>query len=163
LCAGARLKEPKNTGFQKHVTPKKAGKEAAPKKAAPKKGKRKDPQPPPTDEGSAPSEDEVDDSDNSSESAPAEHKGGTGKMDKRAILKMQQELVQIRQQLAEQSGGYLEGIEDEKNLDMISGVTLNVKRGEAGSLVHKHICEVEPYTAMPSWGWQKRLVESILD
>ena len=87
LFAGARLKEPKNTGFQKHVTSKKAGKEAAPKKAAQKKGKRKDPQP-------APSEDD-EDSDNSSDSAPSERKSGTGKADKRAILKMQQELVQI--------------------------------------------------------------------
>ena len=40
---------------------------------------------------------------------------------------------------------------------------MNVKRGEPGSLVHKSMCEVECYTAMPSNGWQKRLVELILD
>ena len=71
--------------------------------------------------------------------------------------------MQIRQQLAEQSDGYLEDIQDERLSDRCSGVTLNVKRGDPGSLVHKNMCEVEPYTGMGTGGWQKRLVEVILD
>ena len=161
LFAGARLKEPKNTGFQKHVTSKKAGKEPAPKNAPPKKGKRKDPQPAPASV-SEPSEDD-DDSDDSSDSAPSERKSGTGKAGKQAILKLQQELGQIRQQLAEQLGGHLDEIEDQRVYDQISGVAVGVKRGEAGSLVHKNMCEVEPYSGMPSDAWGKRVVELVLD